>query len=54
MMIYIVIGSTGMYEDRFEWNVAAFTSEQAANERIYKIRTKMVEFGFFFSIVKII
>lgn len=28
--VYIVVGSTGEYEDRTEWNVKAFTSDTTA------------------------
>ena len=49
MKIYIVTGTSGSYEQQIQWNVCAFTSEAEANERIYKIRTKMIEFGFAFN-----
>ena len=32
MTIYLVIGETGEYEDRFEWVSKAFTSKKLADE----------------------
>lgn len=30
--IYVVIGSTGQYDDRYEWVARAFTSQEAAQD----------------------
>ena len=49
MIIYIVTGTTGHYDMITEWNVCAYTSEAEAQQRIYKIRMKMIEFGFAFN-----
>lgn len=32
MLIYIVTGSTGEYDDRYEWNVKAFSSKEKADD----------------------
>ena len=32
MIIYIVTGSTGEYDDRYEWNVKAFSSKEKADD----------------------
>lgn len=32
MIIYIVAGSTGEYDDRYEWNVKAFSSKEKADD----------------------
>lgn len=39
--IWIVMGSTGEYSDRREWPVIAFTSEDAAKERIAALDVRM-------------
>ena len=31
MIVYIVTGHTGEYEDRWDWNVKAFTSKEKAD-----------------------
>lgn len=43
--IYIVAGSTGEYSDRTDWNVCAFISERAAQERIRKLDDLMQQCG---------
>ena len=34
MRVYIVVGHTGEYEDRYEWNAFAFTSLEKAESKM--------------------
>lgn len=42
MIIYIVTGSTGEYDDRYEWNVKAFSSKEKA-DNLCGVLNKLME-----------
>jgi hypothetical protein len=42
--IHLVRGSTGEYSDRYEWLVAAFSTKEAAEQYITKLKTIYQQF----------
>jgi len=45
MKIYIVVGSTGEYSERREWNVCAYKDEDKAATRIEELKALMKTLG---------
>lgn len=43
--VWIVMGSTGEYSDRTDWNVDAWTTEEAAINRVANLDRLMLELG---------
>ena len=43
MIIYIVVGSTGEYSDRYEWYVCAYRDKQEAEIRVSECKKKAKE-----------